>query len=280
MKDEFRQLAAEHVHPEPVAGRRFRFLREGLWRESSAPHTKYRAGHGELVTLRRLFRSRSSAFFATVACIALLLAGCHRAPRPVPKPVSVAVDLTKPTDYSGIPPAKWFPMGGYEFCAIQGNVSADVLLPDGQRISEKCSIVYVDRDADGIIRVRTDSPNGALSHQRAPGRLRAELQKWGDHVLAPSELAQKEATILMWMKSDFSQREMWEHFSVQRTGYRITLGFCSTYLTHAQGFGYAYQVHLREESHRRKRDRLTPAPPASPPGGTAPAPGEFAAPDR
>jgi hypothetical protein len=179
---------------------------------------------------------------APFLCIATLLSACSRKE----PSYTVTLDLAKPTDYSGIPSAKWFPMGRYEFCAIQGAVTAHIRLPDGKLIEDKFSIVYVDRDSDGILRFRGDSQNGSVSHKVAPTRLHSELHNWAEESLASSELEQKEAKIQAWMKTKFSDREMWEGFSVQRPLYRIGFGFFGTYSTRNKGFGYSYDVNLRE----------------------------------
>ena len=177
-------------------------------------------------------------------CIAINFSSCSRS---VPA-YSVAIDMQRPMDYSGIPATvKWFPMGTYEFCAIQGAVTANFRLPDGRVIADKFHIVYIDRDSEGVFRVRGDSLNGAIPNNKAPDLLRAELVKWAGDLLTPIELEQQEGKVLRWIDSDVTRREMREGFFIKRSLYEISFSFFSTYLHRHTGLGYSYELKLREQ---------------------------------
>ena len=66
----------------------------------------------------------------------------------------VRIDLRNPSDLSGIPEVKWFPMGDNEFCAIQGTTDTTLILPSGRVIEEEFAIVYVDKDSEGIFQIK------------------------------------------------------------------------------------------------------------------------------
>ena len=67
---------------------------------------------------------------------------------------TVRIDLRNPEDLSGIPEVQWFPMGDNEFCAIQGTTDTTLILPSGRVIKEEFSIVYVDKDSEGIFQIK------------------------------------------------------------------------------------------------------------------------------
>lgn len=82
----------------------------------------------------------------------------------------ILINLNDPTDYAQIPKeSRWFPMGNYELTAIEGAVTTEILLPNGQKIKGEFRSVFIDRDQDGIFRVRAVSlesftPEQSIKH--------------------------------------------------------------------------------------------------------------------
>lgn len=156
----------------------------------------------------------------------------------------VNLDLTDPTNYTGIPATKWFPMGYYEFCAIQGTVTTRVKLPDGKTINEDFYIVYIERDKNGILNIRADSL-GWLKTDKALSRLQRELQGWAADVFSTDQYKEREAAIQNWMTTWTGQKEQYEGFFVKRPGYTLNFSFMA-WIREEDGFRYCYKIQLRE----------------------------------
>lgn len=171
------------------------------------------------------------------------------------KKYSVSLDLTDPKNYSGIPAVNWHPMGDTEFCAIQGNVSADIKLPDGKRITEEFSILYIDRDADGIYAVKMDSL-GWLKTDKALIRLKREVNEWSADLDSFARYTARAEAISTWMTSWSYGNEWREGFRVQRVGYDLTFVFF-IFGNISDGIRFEYDIRLRELGREPTPEPLT-----------------------
>ena len=167
-----------------------------------------------------------------------------RAMREVPN-YSVSVDLNNPTNYTGIPATRWFPAGNsYEFCSIQGTVTTQIKLPDGKIINEDFHNVDIDRDHDGILKIRVGSL-GWLKTDKALSRLQRELNNWASSVLSTDQRQEKQAAVQHWMTTWNKQKDQFKGFFVKRSGYTLNFSFVGG-VREEDGFSYIYELTFRD----------------------------------
>lgn len=166
-----------------------------------------------------------------------------RAMREVPN-YSVNLDLNNPTNYTGIPTTKWFPSGNYEFCAIEGTVTTQIKLPDGKTINEDFHSVSIDRDRDGIVKIRAGSL-GWLKTDKALSRLQRELDKWTSDILPADKRQEKHAEVQHWMTTWTGQKDQFKGFFVKQPGYTLNFSFVGG-AREKDGFAYYYTIQFRE----------------------------------
>ena len=169
----------------------------------------------------------------------------------------VEIDFRTPTDMSGLPDVKWFPMGSYEFCAIQGTTDTRIILPSGRVIEEEFEIVYIDRDHEGIYEVKADSI-GWLKEDVAKRKLKEEvdllIQEGGEV-----------STIRTQMKKVIGWLDNYDHNSGMRQGVFFAseqffqyFGFAVTLNTN-MGIRYRHHYRLDWNDERRKASKTREA---------------------
>lgn len=165
---------------------------------------------------------------------------------PVTNRYELRLDLTNPTNYSGIPSTvRWFSRSdSQDWCSLQGRVATTIALPDGKSISETFYLVYIDRDEDGIYQVRAESVD-PLNISNAISRLETELQEWSTGAWPPQQRAERKTEILNWLTNATPDREMYEGFRTQRSGYELTFSFLAVH-PHPAEPRYLYELRLRE----------------------------------
>lgn len=166
-----------------------------------------------------------------------------RAMREVPN-YSVNLDLNNPTNYTGIPATKWFPSGSYEFCSIEGTVTTQIKLPDGKAINEDFHNVDIDRDHDGILKIRVGSL-GWLKTDKASSRPQRELNNWASGVFSADQFQEKQTEVQHWMATWTGQKDQFEGFFVKRPGYTLNFSFVGG-VREEDGFAYIYELTFRE----------------------------------
>lgn len=207
----------------------------------------------------------STALLAISALVVALVVYCRPHPKGdffqivrEDKKYSVSLDLSDPKNYSGIPAVTWFPMRDREFCAIQGLVATDIKLPDGKRITEEFAILYIDRDADGILGIRSDSL-GWLRTDKALLRLKREIHERASDLDSFERYTERAREISTWMTS-YAENKAWNKewrkgFRVQRVGYELNFIFF-IFGRLSDGIRFTYDIRLRKPGREP-----TPEPP-------------------
>jgi hypothetical protein len=170
--------------------------------------------------------------------------------RPVTNEYNLLIDFAQPTNYSGIPTnVTWFKRSDNQnWCVLQGRVTTKIALPDSQSITETFYIVYIDRDEEGVYKVRAESVE-KLPVTNAINRLDAELGRWSSTEWSPAQRNERKSTIVNWLRSNSPNREPYEGFRSQRAGYEISFSFGSMKPAPAAP-RYIYEV----QSHEPKPD--------------------------
>ena len=166
----------------------------------------------------------------------------------------VRIDLRNPSDLSGIPEVKWFPLGDNEFCAIQGTTDTTLILPSGRVIEEEFAIVYVDKDSEGIFQIKADSL-GWLKMDIAKQRLAREFRLMTDDGINPTELEKQRLTVLDWLTQFDHNSQMRSAMGVRSGGFRFTFGFAVTMNTDI-GIRYRYEAEIPRSKERRARQKI------------------------
>lgn len=100
----------------------------------------------------RAGRRREAAYLGIPALLILVLCVWAFLPRTLPQK-SVSIDLTRPTDLSGIPAGtQWFTVPK-KFCCVEGKVKVRIRLPSGIVIEDVTRQVYIDLDDKGFLRI-------------------------------------------------------------------------------------------------------------------------------
>lgn len=166
----------------------------------------------------------------------------------------VSIDLRNPADVAGLPSGvKWFPMGDQEFCAMQGTTGLNLTLPSGQVIREEFAIVYVDRDHEGIFRVRADSL-GWLKIPVALQRLDRELKFFATAGADPPKLNHRSTEIRRWMENFDHNSNMYEGIGVRSDASSASFSFFVT-MTTELGIRYCYEAEIPRSKERRKANQ-------------------------
>jgi hypothetical protein len=163
----------------------------------------------------------------------------------------VVIDLRNPSDLSGIPEVKWFPMGNDEFCAIQGTTDTTLILPSGRVIEEEFHIVYVDRDSEGIFEVKADSL-GWLKLDVAKKRLDREVELMIADGYDEQTIKIQRESVMTWLK-DFDHNSSMRSGIAQKTDdFTFIFGFAVT-IDIDLGIRYRYETKLSRSEERRSR---------------------------
>lgn len=167
----------------------------------------------------------------------------------------VSIDLRNPTDSSGIPEVKWFPMGHKEFCAIQGTTDLTLILPSGRVITEEFNIVYVDRDSQGIFQVKADSL-GWLKLDVAEKRLDREMELMIEDGLDKQSLETQRESVRTWLNSDHASygTSMRSAIGSRAEAFRFSFGFAVT-MNIDHGISYRYTAELPRSKERRNGEQ-------------------------
>tara|TARA_B110000977_G_scaffold198400_1_gene283181 strand:+ start:73 stop:690 length:618 start_codon:yes stop_codon:yes gene_type:complete len=192
---------------------------------------------------------------SAVSCLALYLPEGEFTKRTKLYPKSqVLLDLRDPFNYSGIPKdEKWFQMGSYEFCAIEGATTAEIILPNGRVILEEFSIVYIHRDHQGIYEVRADS-SGWLDEENALKRLDWQLQWFSKQKYEIEVLEERKTHLVNWIKNYDHQMETYESIWVKDAEHSLYFRFFNI-----GGIRYCYDYRI-ERSKERRRNNLFKRP--------------------
>ena len=164
----------------------------------------------------------------------------------------VEIDLRKPLDLSGIPEVVWFPMPNNEFCAIQGTTDTTLILPSGRVIKEEFSIVYIDRDSEGIYQITADSL-GWLKLDAAKRRLDREVALMTEDGGELEMLKEQHRTVFNWLSRFDHNSRMRSAIGSETADFRFTFGFAVTMNTDL-GISYRYKAELSRSKERRARE--------------------------
>jgi hypothetical protein len=164
----------------------------------------------------------------------------------------VRIDLRSPSDLSGIPEVKWFPMGDNEFCAIQGTTDTTLILPSGKTIEEEFSIVYIDRDNEGIFQVKADSL-GWLRLNVAAKRLDREVDLMVAEGADKAKVLTQRQSVLDWLTTFDHNSPMRSAIAHSTDQFRLYFEFVVTMSTD-MGISYRYTAEIPRSKERRKRE--------------------------
>jgi len=164
----------------------------------------------------------------------------------------VRIDLRSASDLSGIPKVEWFPMGDNEFCAIQGTTDTTLILPSGKTIKEQFSIVYIDRDSEGIFQVKADSL-GWLRLDAAEKRLDREVNLMVKEGADQAKMLTQRQSVLDWLTTFDRSSPMRSAIAHSTDEFRLYFGFAVTLNTDF-GISYRYTIELPRSKERRKRE--------------------------
>jgi hypothetical protein len=164
----------------------------------------------------------------------------------------VRIDLRSPSDLSGIPEVKWFPMGDNEFCAIQGTTDTTLILPSGKTIEEEFSIVYIDRDSEGIFQVKADSL-GWLRLDVAAKRLDREVDLMIAEGADKAKVLTQRQSVLDWLTTFDHNSPMRSAIAHSTDQFRLYFEFVVTMSTD-MGISYRYTAEIPRSKERRKRE--------------------------
>ncbi len=164
----------------------------------------------------------------------------------------VRIDLRSPADLSGIPEVKWFPMGDFEFCAIQGTTDTALILPSGKTIEEEFSIVYIDRDSEGIFQVKADSL-GWLRLDVAEKRLDREVDLMIEEGADKAKVLTQRQSVLDWLRAFDHNSSMRSAIGHRTEAFQLYFGFAVTMNTDL-GISYRYTAELPRSKERLKRE--------------------------
>ena len=158
----------------------------------------------------------------------------------------VKLDLNNPTNFSITPNSMtWFQRReDQKWCAVQGRVNTSILLPDGKTVNEVFYLVFIDCDEDGIYKVRAQTSE-RISLERATLRLNDEIPKWATDKWTTADTEKRRKIITDWLNDSSYEREMYEGFRTQRTGYEVSFSFCATRI-HPEGPTCVYEFRLRD----------------------------------
>lgn len=163
----------------------------------------------------------------------------------------VTIDLRDSKDVTGIPEGvRWFPMGDYEFCAIQGTTDLSLTLPSGQIIHEEFAIVYVDKDNDGIFSVRADSL-GWLKVPVALQRLEREQEFFAKEGADALKLNERAADIRHWLDAFDHNSNMYEGLGFRSDEFDASFSFIVSMTTEI-GIRYCYRAEITRSKTRLK----------------------------
>jgi hypothetical protein len=165
----------------------------------------------------------------------------------------VLIDLRNPSDFSGIPEVKWFPMGDNEFCAIQGTTDTRLILPSGRIIEEEFHIVYIDRDSEGIFQVKADSL-GWLKMDIAKNRLDREVKLMIEDGSDEQAIEAQRDSVITWLKDFDHNSSMRSAIWTRTEDFRFSFGFAVTTDINL-GISYRYEAEISRSKERRNRER-------------------------
>ena len=154
-----------------------------------------------------------------------------------------------PATYLVIPEVKWFPMGDNEFCAIQGTTDTTLILPSGRTIEEEFSIVYVDRDSEGIFQVKADSL-GWLRLDVAEKRLDREVDLMVAEGADKAKVLTQRQSVLDWLTTFDHNSPMRSAIAHSTDQFRLYFGFA---VTMEHRYGDQLQVHSRDPKVEKER---------------------------